>query len=108
VVGRTVLAALGLCAAALADEAGLDLRSRCLLYPETELTWTLLDRKGGDDFMLPAEKAIQLFNDAVNAAKEVGLPWREEPLVLEPSVQLVKLVVKSQELAVRQGGEGGE
>ncbi len=30
---RTVLAALGLCAAALAAEAGLDLRSRCLLWP---------------------------------------------------------------------------
>ena len=67
--GRTVLAALGLCAAALADDAGLDLRSRCLLYPETDLTWELLDRKGGGEFTLSADDAIALFHQAVDAAK---------------------------------------
>jgi CRISPR-associated protein Csb1 len=49
-----------------------------------------------------------LFKDAVAAAKKVGLPWREEPLVLTPSEQLVKLVVKSQNLAANQGGDSGE
>jgi CRISPR-associated protein Csb1 len=106
---RTVLAALGLCAAALADKAGLDLRSRCLLYPEHDLTWELLDRKGGGKFVLPADDAVDLFNEAVAAAKQAGLPWREQPLKLIPSSQLVKLVVKSQQLAVGQGGgEGGD
>jgi CRISPR-associated protein Csb1 len=105
---RTVLAALGLVAAALADEAGLDLRSRCLLWPEDDLTWELLDRKNRDEFTLPAEQAVEIFNDAVNAAKEAGLPWREEPLVLTPSDQLVRLVVKSQQLAAKQGGDGSE
>ncbi|MCD6303922.1 MAG: type I-U CRISPR-associated protein Cas7 [Planctomycetes bacterium] len=105
---RTVLAALGLCAAALADDAGLDLRSRCLLWPETDLTWTLLDRKGGGDFTLPADEAIALFNEAIEEAKRAGLPWREEPLVLQPRDELVKLVAKSQHLAAQQGGEGGE
>lgn len=110
IAGRTVLAALGLLAAALADEAGLDLRSRCLLYPEQDLTWEFLDRAGGGTFMLPAEQAIKLFEEAVKAAKSAGLPWREDPLVLMPSEQLVKLVVKSQQLAVQQGGdaEGAE
>jgi CRISPR-associated protein Csb1 len=111
VAARTVLAALGLCAAALAAEAGLDLRSRCLLWPETDLTWTILDRKQGGDFTLPVEKAINLFSAAVDAAKMAKLLWHEEPLVLLPSPELVKLVVKSQELAVQQGGEsdgGGE
>jgi len=110
VAARTVLAALGLCAAALADEAGLDLRSRCLLYPADELTWELLDRRSRSSFRLPAEEAIKLFEDAVTAAKKAGLPWREKPLPLTPSDHLVKLVVKSQELAVKQGGdaEGGE
>jgi len=105
---RAVLAALGLCAAALADDAGLDLRSRCLLYPDADLTWTLLDRKAGGDFTLPADEAIELFNEAVEAARKAGLPWREEPVVLKPSEQLVKLVVKSQQLAIRQGGDDGE
>ena len=108
---RTVLAALGLVAAALADDAGLDLRSRCLLYPEGDLTWDLLDRKAGGAFTLPADDAVKLFNDAVDAAKKVGLPWREDSIVLTPSDQLVKLVVKSQQLAANQredGSEGGD
>lgn len=106
---RTVLAALGLVAAALADDAGLDLRSRCLLYPDADLTWKLLDRKAGGDFVLPAEDAIGLFNEAVDAAKGFKLPWHnEKPLELTPSDQLVKLVVKSQQLAAKQGGDSGE
>lgn len=105
---RTVLAALGLCAAALADKAGLDLRSRCLLYPEHDLTWELLDRKSGGKFILPADDAVDLFNEAVAAAKQAGLPWMEQPLKLTPSKQLVKLVVKSQQLAVKQGGSEGD
>lgn len=108
IAARTVLAALALVAAALADDAGLDLRSRCLLYPEADLTWELLDRKAGGSFALPAQDAIALFNDAVAAAKKVGLPWREQPLVLTPSDPLVKLVVKSQSLAAKQGGDGSE
>lgn len=105
---RTVLAALGLMAAALADEAGLDLRSRCLLYPDDDLTWELLDRSSGGKFTLSAEQAIDIFKEAVDSAKKAGLPWREEPLVLTPSDQLVKLVVKSQQLAAKQGGDGSE
>lgn len=105
---RTVLAALGLCAAALADDAGLDLRSRCLLYPDADLTWTLLDRKANLDFTLSADKAIQLLHNAVEAAKKLRLPWLDKPLRLAPSEQLVKLVVKSQQLARKQGSGGGE
>lgn len=101
---RTVLAALGLCAASLADDSGLDLRSRCLLYPNTDLTWDLLDRKSGGQYTLPAEDSLKLFEEAVEAAKKTGLPWREEPLTLKPSEQLVKLVVKSQQHAAQQGG----
>jgi CRISPR-associated protein Csb1 len=105
---QTVLAALGLCAAALADEAGLDLRSRCLLYSEDNLTWTLLKRGQEDGFKLSPKEAIDLLNAAVAAAKDTGLSWREEPLVLRPSDELVKLVVKSQRLAIEQGGDSGE
>lgn len=112
VAARTVLAALGLCAAALAAEAGLDLRSRCLLWPTAALTWELLGKPGHKDagLTLEADDAIQLLKDAVEIATSnaIGLPWRKEPLRLIPSDELVKLVVKSQRLALSQGGEGGE
>ena len=107
---RTVLAALGLCAAALAAENGLDLRSRCLLWPTEPLAWELLGKPGEapTKLGLDADAAIEMLKNAVEQAKKVGLPWRSEPLVLTPSVELVKLVVKSQRLTVQQGGESGE
>lgn len=110
VAARTVLAALGLCAAALAADAGLDLRSRCLLWPTEPLKWELLGKPGNKEegITLEADHAIKLLKDAIKAAKEIGLPWRETPLQLVPSDDLVKLVVKSQELAQQPGGEGGE
>lgn len=110
VAARSVLAALGLCAAALAAEAGLDLRSRCLLWPTEPLKWELLGRPGEieKDIVVTAEQSIQLLKEAIQAATQIGLPWRTEPLRLRPSDELVKLVVKSQQLAVQQGGEGGE
>lgn len=104
---RTVLAALGLCAAALAADAGLDLRSRCLLWPTEPLKWELLGKPGvkEEGITLEADQAIQILKDAIAAAKAIGLPWREETLKLIPSDDLVQLVIKSQELAQKQGGE---
>ncbi len=101
----TVLAALGLCAAILADDAGLDLRSRCLLWPEEPLKWELLGRPGEiqSDIVLDAEAALRLFREAVDEARKCGLPWRTTPLQLQPAPELVKLVVKSQQLAQSQG-----
>jgi CRISPR-associated protein Csb1 len=106
---RTVLAALGLCSAAMAVEAGLDLRSRCLLWPKDNLKWELL-KPGApvEEFVLPADQAVNLLNEAVQEAKSLKLPWQDEPVVLKPSPDLVKLVVKSQQLAVKQGGEAGD
>jgi len=109
VAGRAVIAALGLAAAALATENGLDLRSRCLLWPTEPLGWELLTTPGAapQRFTLDAKAAIELLDGAIKAAKEAGLPWRTAPLVLAPAEQLVKLVAKSQELSVQQGDEGG-
>ena len=108
VAGRTVLAGLGLVAAALAEEKGLDLRSRCLLVAEDDLEWELLDRRGPGNYTLSANEAIAVFDIAVEAAKDVGLRWREEPLKLTPSEQLVQLVVRSQNLAVGETAEEGD
>ncbi len=108
--GRTVLAALGLCAATLAAEKGLDLRSRCLLWPEHELQWEMLRQPGKPPvgYAVDADAALALLKEAVEGAEIAGLSWRDEPLVLKPSPQLVALVQKSQELAAAAGAEGGE
>lgn len=107
VAARTVLAALGLCGAALAFEAGTDLRSRCLLWPEGPMVWELLARPGVDPqpFSLGGGEAINLLNAAVDEAKGKGLPWPEEPLVLKPSRELVELVRLSQLEATKETGE---
>lgn len=109
---RTVVAALGLCAATLTREQGCDLRSRCHLVANSAYEWELVDKPGQTPrrFTLSGDEAIELFQEAVAAAKEVGLPWMEEELVLQPSPELVALVRKSQELVVTTGGadEGGE
>ena len=107
---RTVLAALGLCAATLANEAGLDLRSRCLLWPVEPPTWSLLSTPGEPplELQLDGKAATKLLEEAVKKANDLGLPWHDEPVVLTPSDALVKLVVKSQQLAAQQGGEPGE
>ncbi|MCS6976079.1 MAG: hypothetical protein NZM31_03585, partial [Gemmatales bacterium] len=110
VAARTVLAALGMCAAMLATESGLDLRSRCLLWPTEPLKWELLGKPGQieKDVVLTVEQAIQLLKEAIQDARSLGLPWRDKPLRLVPSEDLVELVVKSQQLAAQKVGEGGE
>jgi len=108
--GRTVLTALGLCGAVLAAERGLDLRSRCLLWPTAPLKWELLNRPGQNtmEFELDGDAAIDLLKEAVKLAEAASLPWLKEPLRLTPAKKLVELVRKSQELAVFSGGGGDE
>ena len=101
---RTVLTALGLCAATLAREQNQDLRSRCHLFPTAPFVWELLDEPGSTpkQFTLDRAGAISLYNDALAAAKAAGLSLAEDELVLKPSPQLVELVKRSQELAAKQ------
>ncbi|MEQ8788691.1 MAG: type I-U CRISPR-associated RAMP protein Csb1/Cas7u [Pirellulaceae bacterium] len=110
VAAQTVLAALAICSAELAAEAGMDLRSRCLLWPEEPRRWELLDRPGQkpESISLEATAAIELLQEAVKAAEKLGLEWHAEPVRLSPSKQLVQLVRKSQEQAVVSGAEEGE
>lgn len=104
---RTALAALGLCAATLAFESGVGLRSRALLWPLEPMTWELLDRPGEApaQFALSSDEALALVADAVKTAKAGGLPWPAQPLELRPSPELVKLVRLSQLRAVAEGVE---
>ncbi len=105
VAARTVLAALGLAAATLAQADG-DLRSRCQLFPQHPPLWAVLDRPGEspEQFELDASGAIDLLNAAIATAKAAGLPWEGE-IALTPAPELVELVRRSQELAATSGPE---
>jgi len=106
---RTALAALGLCAAALAFESGMGLRSRCLLWPAGPMIWELLERPGQEPktFSLSVDGAISLLKAAIAGVKETRLPWPDDPIVLKPSVELVKLVRLSQLEATKEGSDVG-
>ncbi len=105
---RTVLAALGLCAAELAAERGLGLRSRCLLWPDEARVWELLDAPGRkpEQFTVGAEAAVKLLERAIREAEQVGLRWHAEPITLKPSEKLVKLLVRSQEQLAKLAESG--
>jgi CRISPR-associated protein Csb1 len=101
---RTVLSALSLCAATLAFEAGMGLRSRCLLWPEGPMNWELLAKPGEtpQTFSLTGKEAIQLVKVAAAASKNTGLDWEETPVELVPQQKLVDLVRLSQLEATKE------
>ncbi len=96
--GRTVLAAIGLCAAVLASERGTSLRSRCHLFPEEARTWQLLDKPGvpPGEFAVTGDETAVILSEAVSAAKAAGLGWMDNSLELKPAKELVKLIRESQ------------
>jgi len=96
---REVLTCLGLVGYTLASEAGWDLRSRCLLWPESELTIEKIGQPGAEveTYSITSELALSLLKDAVDKAKKAGLPWPEKVLELKPSDNLAKLLQQSQE-----------
>jgi CRISPR-associated protein Csb1 len=101
---RTVLAALGLCAATLAFESGVGLRSRSLLWPDGPMNWELLARPGAPlkPFSLSSEGAMKLLDEAVKVARDAKLPWTDTPIPLMPSKDLVTLVRLSQLEATKE------
>lgn len=101
---RTVLAALGLCAATLAFENGLGLRSRCLLWPDGVMEWELLAEPGKPpvSYAITSDDAKKLLAAAVAAAETVGLQWPKKTVTLKPSKELLELVRKSQEQATKE------
>ena len=107
---RTTLAAQALFAATLVCEQGADLRSRCLLCATGPVVWELLDRPGQEprQFDFPGEQARAIYQQAVQEARDAGLPWLEQELVLKPSPQLLSLVRQSQVLAAAVTADGGE
>lgn len=103
-LAHSTLAALGLAAATLARGDG-DLRSRCHLFPQQEPIWELLVRPGTEpiSYELTPENAIQVLNEAIAEAKNAGLPWEGE-IELNPSKELLQLVLRSQESTANKSG----
>ncbi|MCZ7601104.1 MAG: type I-U CRISPR-associated RAMP protein Csb1/Cas7u [Gammaproteobacteria bacterium] len=103
---RGVLTALGLCAATLAFESGVGLRSRSLLWPDGPMVWELLERPGQEprSFVLTGVQAVALLKEAVAAARDAGLNWNEDPISLKPSKQLLELIRRSQNPRARRSG----
>jgi CRISPR-associated protein Csb1 len=98
---RTVLAALALAAVVYQRASqGYDLRSRCNLIPaDDELVFEIVTTANHVElFTLQPKQAAEIFQQAVKAAKAAKLPWREEPLELQPKPSLVDLVQRSREL----------
>lgn len=107
IAGRTVLAALGLCAATLAFEAGMGLRSRCLLWPDGPMNWELLAKPGEppQTFTLTSDDAVSLLKQSAEAAKKESLTWEEKPIELVPQQKLVDLVRLSQLEATKEASQ---
>lgn len=103
--GRTVLAALAVCAAVLASERGTSLRSRCQLVPEAPRQWELIAEPGQvpEQVSIDGEAAIALLKEAIAAAEALGLTWMKKPLKLKPTKRLVELVQKSQQRQATKG-----
>ena len=102
---RAVLVSLSLVAATLAAETGLDLRSRCILWPTETMSWELLAKPGAtpESVELTSEQAIELYEEAVAAAEKAGLPYRSEPVSLKPGKSLTALLQESQNIAAASG-----
>jgi len=103
---RTLLSALGLCAAVLGAEQNADLRSRCQLHATATPKWEILSPgKSGAFFSLDRSQALELFTDALAEAKSAKLPWCEDEVELVASEQLVELIRRSQNIAARTSSE---
>jgi CRISPR-associated protein Csb1 len=97
---RTVLAALGLTATALASEEGFDLRSRCVLVATGPAAFEYVTRAGKRiPFDLSGADALKLVAEAVDSAAAAGISWRAGELLLRPADRLAELIRRSQQLA---------
>jgi CRISPR-associated protein Csb1 len=97
---RTALAALGLAATVLAFDDGFDLRSRCVLVADGDLSFELLRRGSAPStrFSLDRQEALDLLATARSEAESAGLSWEPDELLLRPAKRLVELVRRSQRI----------
>lgn len=96
---RTLLAGLALAAITLQRGQGYFLRSRCQLIPTEEAVFELVTTASAKStFGLDSDTARKIFEGAVDEARRIDLPWREDPILLTPKDALVALVRKSRDI----------
>lgn len=101
---RTALAALALAGVVYQRAQGYDLRSRCLLVPETPSDLEVIRVDGTvDQVHITVDDARALVEAAAKAAKDAGLQWEREPLKLKPAPKLVALIKRSRAEASAAG-----
>lgn len=96
---RCSLTALGLVAMRYVWNSDFDLRSRCLLIPESKPNVELLRRDGAvesDVIDFSSDTADELLREAIKFANEKGIGWEEEEIVLTPAPKLIELMQISQ------------
>lgn len=104
---RTALAALGLAGILHLREKGYDLRSRCLLVPESPLRLEVVAPDGAiTELTLDVQQSNALLDDAAKQAAKLGLSWERDPLKLKPAPKLIALVKRGREVQAVGAGEG--
>ncbi len=98
VAAWTTLVALALCAITENDKKGYALRSRCDLYPKSSKTEIVHNNGDIDEVDITVEDSKKLLDETTATAKEFGLPWETEPIILSPQEKLVDLIKKSRSL----------
>jgi CRISPR-associated protein Csb1 len=103
---RVALAALALAAIVHQQAQGFDLRSRCLLVPQSPVQLELLDANGKSEIIeLNADQVNELVKQASAKAAAAGVPWERTPIRLKPAPKLVALVKKSRAQAAAGIGD---
>ena len=97
IAGRTLTVAYGLCSLVLQSEQGFDLRSRCLLVPQSEMMLEFVGRVLEDvqSFLISPDDVCELLSIAADKAKEVGLAWETSEKMLQARPDLIELVRRS-------------
>jgi TfoX/Sxy family transcriptional regulator of competence genes len=79
-----------------------------VLVPNEALTFELIGRAGSTERVeLGSGDALALVAEAAGRGAKVGLDWRVDELLLQPSDHMVALIRKSQDVAAANQGEGG-
>lgn len=101
IAGRLMLAALGLRMLALQVDHGYDLRSGCLLVPEHEPTFELVDRLGQVTASWPAISlpTREILDAAVAGGKSNDIDWSDGDIELKASAAQLYLLRQSLEHA---------
>ncbi len=107
--GQTVLASIALVALTEQDKSGYALRSRCDLVCDGSKPFEIVHPDGStQECEIDADRAINIFDDSVTAAKKAGFPWNEEPISLKPQRRLVELVALSRAKALAGESESDD